>query len=342
MDFLNVVFHVDDSGCICSDLHRKPTATNSLLKASSAHPRHLIYNMPVGQFLRVRKICSRDDFFEHRAQELGERFRERGYPPDCIQRAYNRAKNTQRTELMVQKTKRKNNSQSSNQVRYITPYNCRGQQMRAALGKYWSILQADDCIRDYVSPHPSITFKRAPNLKDALVHSHHMGMTPKRVFGSKGTKWGCKPCGSCVACVNIESTTTFWNFDHTREYNITHTISCSTKNVVYFAICPCGLIYIGLTSRELRRRTREHVLGIIAAKDVEDITSLKPIPRHFRMAHNCDAKSLRVWGIDRILSNLRGGNIKKILAQREAQWIFKLDTVSPRGLNEHLSYAPFL
>lgn len=153
---------------------------------------------------------------------------------------------------------------------------------------------------------------------------------------------GCKPCGSCVACQNIETTSVFWNSGKTQDFRITHSITCTTKGAVYFAICPCGLIYIGLTSRELRRRVREQVLGIINSHNEADISRLTPIARHFKATHGSDPRGLRVWGIDRILPNNRGGDIKKPLAQREAKWIHVLNTLTPYGLNDHLSFAPFL
>lgn len=339
IDFLDLMLQVNDEGFVHSDLQRKPTATNSLLHAESSHPKHLIRNIPVGQFLRIRRICSTEEYFEKRATELQHRFSERGYNQYDIKRAYSRAKKTLRALLMKDKPLKQS---SDNQVRFITPYNCKEKDMRAALQKYWAILTEDEALKGVLPPTPSLTFRRSKNLRDLLVRSHLVGSTPNRLFGSKGPKWGCKPCHSCVACNNVSSMTTFWNSDKSREFTITHTINCQTKAVIYFATCPCGLIYIGMTSRELRRRVREHVLGIQSAATESDIQSLKPIPRHFKSRHNCDPTLLRVWGIDQILPNPRGGNIKKILAQKEAQWIFRLDTVQPKGLNENLSFSSFL
>lgn len=128
----------------------------------------------------------------------------------------------------------------------------------------------------------------------------------------------------------------------TREFHITHSITCTTKGVVYFATCPCGLIYVGLTPRELRRRVREHVLSIIKSRNEVDLTRLTPIAKHFKNTHGCDPKGLKVRGIDRILMNNRGGCCKKPVAQCETRWIYTLNTLAPNGLNDHLSFAPFL
>lgn len=74
MDFLDIQLHIDDLGFIVTDLFRKPTATNSVLHASSGHPSHLINNIPVGQYLCLRRICLKESFFELRAHELKDHF----------------------------------------------------------------------------------------------------------------------------------------------------------------------------------------------------------------------------------------------------------------------------
>lgn len=181
-----------------------------------------------------------------------EQFLERGYPSKSIQHAYGRAKTSKYLELMTPR-RRTHANPHENMVRFITPFNSRNVEMRLALRKYWDIHTSDDVVCQYLPADPSVTFKRARNLGDMLVRSH-TGTLPKNLSGSRGPRWGCKPCGDCVACLNIELTNIFWDSNKTREYRITHTITFVTKFVVYFAVCPCGLIYVGLTSRELHRR----------------------------------------------------------------------------------------
>lgn len=134
----------------------------------------------------------------------------------------------------------------------------------------------------------------------------------------------------------------FSNSAGTKKYKILQQITCTTKAVVYYATCTCPKIYVGLTSHELKIRVRKHVRDIIAAKDITDFTILKPIPRHFKKRHNCNPKFLKIRGINRVNSNIRGGNIKLRLAQYESKWIWRLKTLQPYGLNENMSFAPFL
>ncbi|XP_056419563.1 uncharacterized protein LOC130361029 [Hyla sarda] len=70
IDFLDIKIDVDEQGFITTDLFRKQTAANMVLHATSAHPRHLINNIPVGQYIRARRICSNDFNFEKQAKDL--------------------------------------------------------------------------------------------------------------------------------------------------------------------------------------------------------------------------------------------------------------------------------
>ncbi|CAJ0966661.1 unnamed protein product [Ranitomeya imitator] len=200
----------------------------------------------------------------------------------------------------------------------------------------------DKTLDKYLNNQPSITYRRAKNLKDLLVHSYHEGQTPEKAFGSKGPKWGFFPCNDCIACPNMSRASEFLSSDGTQTYRITQHITCNSVGVIYYATCPCRKIYVGLTSRPLKIRVREHFRDITNSKDVEDISTLKPVPRHFRTKHECNAKLLKVIGIDRVRIGQRGGDWRKNLAQLEARWISKINSVQPYGLNEILSFASFL
>ncbi|XP_077137950.1 uncharacterized protein LOC143804098 [Ranitomeya variabilis] len=82
------------------DVFRKSTSTNSLLHFSSSHQSSLIWGIPVGQFLRMRQICSDEDSFEKQSTDLSMRFTERGYSSQSIERGYWRAKRTDRSKAL--------------------------------------------------------------------------------------------------------------------------------------------------------------------------------------------------------------------------------------------------
>uniref|UniRef100_A0A803JYE2 Helix-turn-helix domain-containing protein n=1 Tax=Xenopus tropicalis TaxID=8364 RepID=A0A803JYE2_XENTR len=96
--FLDVVFSTIE-GVVTTDLYRKPITRNTLLHAKSGHPRSCIRGIPVGQFLRLRRICSTWDTFQQQAMRLWDRFAQRGYATEVIKSAYDRAVATDRMSL---------------------------------------------------------------------------------------------------------------------------------------------------------------------------------------------------------------------------------------------------
>lgn len=90
VDFLDLSLCLQDNRII-THLHRKKTATNSLLHYSSHHPKHLKRGIPVGQFLRVRRNCSDFGDFPSNSKDLTRRFADRGYPKRIISEAFHQA-----------------------------------------------------------------------------------------------------------------------------------------------------------------------------------------------------------------------------------------------------------
>lgn len=83
IEFLDVEL-LGSNNEVTSNLFRKPTAGNVLLRADSGHPKHTISGIPGGQFLRLRQICSKDSEFIKVAEDMTSRFVDRGYPKSTI------------------------------------------------------------------------------------------------------------------------------------------------------------------------------------------------------------------------------------------------------------------
>ena len=76
-----------------------------------------------------------------------------------------------------------------------------------------------------------------------------------------------------------------------KKYTVKGIISCKTKHVVYLLKCPCGLCYIGKTTRELKTRFSEHK-SAIRNKDEKS-----PVARHFNAVGH-EICTLRFQGIE--------------------------------------------
>lgn len=77
--YLHVTINIGIDGTISTSLFRKPTSGNTILHASSAHPRSLVQSIPFGQYLRLRRNCSSDVCFRQEAGLFYEGLLARGY-----------------------------------------------------------------------------------------------------------------------------------------------------------------------------------------------------------------------------------------------------------------------
>ncbi|CAJ0968164.1 unnamed protein product [Ranitomeya imitator] len=160
-------------GTLATDVFRKSTATNSLLHFSSSHPPKLKSSIPIGQFLRARRICSDDDTFSRQAGELTRRFRNRGYRHADIQRGHSRALYSDRSSLLAGPTRRPLvNTDSA--PRFITQFNSNWSEISEILNRHWPVLLTDKDLSRQLTPHPLITWRRSRTLRDVLCKSHYI------------------------------------------------------------------------------------------------------------------------------------------------------------------------
>ena len=71
INFLNVTVSLHNN-IVATDLHVKSTDTHQYLLSSSCHPNHIKKLIPYSLALRIRCICSTDDNFKQRTNELLE------------------------------------------------------------------------------------------------------------------------------------------------------------------------------------------------------------------------------------------------------------------------------
>ncbi|CAJ0927082.1 unnamed protein product [Ranitomeya imitator] len=300
VEFLDLSIKIDEQGSLFTDLFRKPTATNSFLHATSAHPPATIRGIPVGQFLRAKRICTNPEDFNSQSADLSRRFLERGYSKRNIKRGYQRALKTNRNDLLYKQMDKSGSSDNKkNGVRFITTYHNKWHQFTDILQRHWKILCSDPILKEILPERP-------------MFHSLYSPVGDAKSISS--TNSGFYPCGLCKACRNHTKSKTFSNFNNIKIYTIRKRITCASRGVIYHASCPCNKVYIGLTTRELKIRTREHCRDIVNAKTTQEETPLKTLPRHFKQHHQCNPHELKIKGIDLVELGIRGGNLSKQLA----------------------------
>ena len=118
--FLDTLVHLEDNH-IHTSLYCKPTDANNYLHYTSAHARHCIKGIPYGQFLRIKRICTRDEDFLSHALVKATHFIRRGYPRDKILDDLLRAVDKPRVDLLTPKVKAKSTDTTSYLVTTFHP-----------------------------------------------------------------------------------------------------------------------------------------------------------------------------------------------------------------------------
>lgn len=175
---------------------------------------------------------------------------------------------------------------------------------------------------------PTVGLRRTQNLKNLLMYQkrheidRETGQLPE----------GSKVCGHCSVCKQaIQSN----NIKHKGIKLINNKIvTCSSRNVVYYLKCSCGLAYIGYTKRMIRTRIYDYKSRIW--NQVQDA----PLVAHF-MEGNHSYNNFTFWIVEQVIGG-PGKDIQRILLQREEQWIFRLNTIQPLGLNTTQDLSRFL
>jgi hypothetical protein len=66
-----------ENGGMKTDLYSKITDAHLYLRNNSCHPKNYLKGLPKGEFLRVKCICSSEEDFKRRANEMKDFFKKR-------------------------------------------------------------------------------------------------------------------------------------------------------------------------------------------------------------------------------------------------------------------------
>ena len=87
-------------GIIETDLYMKPTDSHEYLLSSSCHPFYCKKGIPYSQALRLNRICSNNEFFDKRCNDLEKYLLERGYSEKMVRKEMLRARVIPRDALL--------------------------------------------------------------------------------------------------------------------------------------------------------------------------------------------------------------------------------------------------
>ena len=83
--FLDVMVSIAE-GVIETDLYIKPTDSHQHLLSSSCHPFYCKKSIPYSQALRLNRVCSNNEFFDKRCNDLEKYLLERGYSEKMVRK----------------------------------------------------------------------------------------------------------------------------------------------------------------------------------------------------------------------------------------------------------------
>jgi len=310
----------------------KPTSSLAYLERSSCHPIHVFLSLPYGEFLRTRRNCSDDSSYDESAKIILDAFVKRGYDTTSLTKAMLKARDTPRSYFLnryntVHSTQsRSSDPDISRKFYLILQHHDKSIHIRDIIRKNWGLLSTSYSTKWIYDSKLVIGHHKNPNLKDLLVKST-IPLPPP--YGKTGKKTNTCTKSDCAYCTSLNKSGRIYSKTLKTGFPAKHNVCCESHNIVYCLTCKiCGLQYVGMTKRRFQDRLREHFRNI-RKSNLQD-----PIGKHFNLpGHHNDPKNVE----SHILSFItKPGNTSAALTMRlkfELQWIFRLRTSLPHGLN---------
>lgn len=226
-------------------LFKRCTDQNSLLDYTSFHPRHIRDNIPVGQFLHLRKLCSSKEEYLSQTQCMKRKFMRRGYPERVVKRAHKRASNVHRDWLFL-----RSQCEQDSSLICVLPFSSQASHIQDLVLSHWDILRVHPVFEDL----PIFSFWRGKNLRDLLVNTRFKSLSIMDNPGHKKCHW-------CVVCPVTMEVTSFTHSFLGLTHQLRDATDCNSIGVVYVVICPCPLLYIGQNLRPFKKTYHRTFIG---------------------------------------------------------------------------------
>lgn len=311
IEFLDTWVEICD-GKLETDLYTKPTDRHLYVQAASSHPSNTKRAIPYGLGIRIKRICSREqDYVKHR-DELKKQLRKRGYSSKFLEKQLSKVDKLKREDLLRYKEKVKKNDE---RVPMVLTYSRQLPDIHRIVYKHLPVLHRSERLKKAFEQAPLVAFRRDRNIGDILVH----GKLNRTIPQYNRDKCDDEDCSVCTRMSDTEITST----DGVLTFSVKLHQQCKTENVVYGITCgKCSkIVYIGETERRLRDRIKEHLADVRHQRE-------KAVARHF----NDEEHAITDFGVvilEKIIDNSKYYRLIK-----EKEWIDKLKTEIPKGLNK--------
>lgn len=152
---------------------------------------------------------------------------------------------------------------------FITNFSKQHKVLERIIAKHWGILRGDRVLDSLLPPKLKIMYRKAPTLRHKIARN----ITEPTFRESKGF-YPCSKCRMCQTLSVPQKVGEFKSWMTGKEFHIREFITCTMSYVTYLLQCPCGLKYVGRTTRQLKVRITEHLNNIkkVILNTVCDIT----------------------------------------------------------------------
>ncbi len=308
--------------------YSKPTDSHNYLLYSSCHPRHCKQGLPYSQFLRIRRLCSNIKDFDTKVLDMGFHFLRRGYPLALIETAIIKARRHDRAALISPNQK---TTELPKQAFLITTFHPHFRVAQELVQSNWKLLGKSG-YTSAIFEHKYITgYRRLPNLKDKLVNAKVPAITDGRTAipaRKKGKKCKRALTGKCRYCPKINRSGRITSTFSGRDYIAKSKVDCQSSNIIYCITCKkCKTQYVGQTMNRLMDRFTKHFNLIDLKSDTHSVA------RHFNLPGHRGHKDMEIHIVDFIHTRPGSNLALKLRNIIETNWIHKLRTQAPIGLN---------
>ena len=305
---------------------------------------HTFRGIAMAETIRALRNTDSETKFRRLQRQLIHRFKRRAYPLAAI-RAIRSLDFSQRAHFLE--------TTNARRIERPLPFNTLFYRFASPLNtlfrRAWEGLQGDYRLWTALPTHPFLTCKNHPTVGQTLSHK-------RRDFGSSPTQRNLLPenaiqfhhqrfnrprrkgdlsksnptsilrrsdrtCGNvrCQVCPVLTSYNFVASTSNSRTYPIDPSLRCMTTGVIYLLTCRrCQKQYVGQTAKTMRERLARH--------RVKFRTAPMSVYSHFRRYHHLDVLDVSVT----LLARETDENLR---TEREKQWIQRLETTIPKGLN---------
>ena len=308
---------------LITGLFVKPTDTHQFLDPSSSHPYHCKKGILHIQALRLNRICSDNESFDKRCNDLERWLMEREYNGKMIRKQILRAQEHSRKDLL----QNEKTDTSKPKLTFTITYYPNFQNVRNILQELDFLLTPDKEYKKVFPDVPVVRFRNGKSIKDYLV---------KAVLPKTKKNGRCEPCWkkTCLVCNSIRTTTTSTTEACEVIFKIkSGALNCNSEKVLYLLKCKvCGEApYVGKAKNKLRYRFNNY-----KSKHRAFRKGGQKIPHNHFHDHYCLDGHLRTDDWDFTL--FEQCEMHKQLNERETFWRHQLKTFYPLGLDEKEGY----